>query len=142
MSDRKIELFIFDVYIAILKIEQTSSKFDNVQDLLHSYTDWDSVIREFEIIGEASKYLLKDKLINNTYQVIIDFRNIIVHEYFGIEPVEVWDIIFSDLGKFKEIILELICNIKEDLRKELVDSFLKDNEYLEFIIDKLILLKK
>ena len=32
--DRDIELFIFDIYIAILKIKKVSSKFDNVQDLL------------------------------------------------------------------------------------------------------------
>lgn len=41
--DRKIELFIFDVYIAILKIKKVASKFDNAEDLFHSFTDWDSV---------------------------------------------------------------------------------------------------
>ena len=56
--DRNVEMFVFDIFIAIQKIKDVSSKFDNVQDLLHSYTSWDSVIREFEIIGEASKYLL------------------------------------------------------------------------------------
>ncbi len=55
MSKRTIELFIFDIYLAILKIKNTSSKFNNVEDLLYSYTDWDSVIREFEIIGYNSK---------------------------------------------------------------------------------------
>ena len=56
MSKRQIELFVFDIFIAILKIEQTLEKCNNPQDLVYSYIDWDSVIREFEIIGEASKY--------------------------------------------------------------------------------------
>ena len=64
MSKRTIAFFIFDIFIAILKIEYTSSNFTNSQDLLHSYTDWDSVIREFEIIGEASKHLLKEGVIS------------------------------------------------------------------------------
>ncbi len=58
-TDRAIELFMFDCIIAITKIKKVASKFNKAQDLLHSFTDWDSVIREFEIIGEASKYLLK-----------------------------------------------------------------------------------
>jgi len=44
MSKRQIEFFVFDIFIAILKIEKTSSKFTNPQDLLHSYTDWDNEV--------------------------------------------------------------------------------------------------
>lgn len=65
--DRNIELFIFDIFVAIQKIKKVSNNFNNVQDLLHDFTSWDSVIREFEIIGEACKYLLRDKLIENNY---------------------------------------------------------------------------
>ena len=32
--DRNIELFFFDIYIAIQKITKVSNKFNNVQDLL------------------------------------------------------------------------------------------------------------
>ena len=50
---------MFDIKIAILKIKEVSSGFTNVDELLHNFTHWDSVIREFEIIGEASKYQVK-----------------------------------------------------------------------------------
>ena len=60
--DRDIELFIFDIYVAIQKIKKVVDKFDNAQNLLYDFTSWDSVIREFQIIGEASKYLLRDEL--------------------------------------------------------------------------------
>ena len=56
--DRVTEMFVFDIYIASLKIEKVVSEFDNAQTLLYDFRSWDSVIREFEIIGEASKYLL------------------------------------------------------------------------------------
>ena len=107
MSKREVEFFIFDIFIAILKIEQTSSKFTNPQNLLYSYTDWDSVIREFEIIGEASKYLLNENILQQEHRVVVDFRNVIIHEYFGIDPDEVWDIIHYKLKNFKKVILKI-----------------------------------
>ena len=139
--DRNIELFIFDIFIAIQKIKKVSSKFDNVDDLLHSFTDWDSVIREFEIIGEASKYLLRDKLVENSNQRIVDFRNQITHEYFGIDQDIVWGIINQKLTPFEQTILELIKNIEPSLKQELIESFIEDNHYLDFIIEALRELK-
>ena len=56
--DRVTEMFVLDIYIASLKIGKVVSEFDNAQALLHDFRSWDSVIREFEIIGEARKYLL------------------------------------------------------------------------------------
>ena len=135
--NRDIELFIFDVYIAILKIKEVSSKFSNVQDLLHNFTHWDSVIHEFEIIGEASKYLLRDNLLTKDYQVAVDFRNQITHEYFGVDQDVVWAIIHTDLDQFENIVLELIRNIKSDLKKELIESFMEDNKYLDFVAKEL-----
>ena len=139
--DRDIELFIFDIFIAIQKIKKVSSKFDNVNDLLHSFTDWDSVIREFEIIGEASKYLLRDKLLTKDYQIVVDFRNQITHEYFGIDQDIVWATIYNDLDIFQAIILELIDNIEPNLKQELIESFIEDNYYLDFVIKSLKELK-
>ncbi len=135
--DRPVEMFIFDIYVAILKIENTSSNFDNVQDLLYSYNHWDSVIREFEIIGEASKYLIKDELFSKKYQVLADFRNKITHEYFGIDQDIVWLIIYNDLHEIKNMVIELANNIESGLRQELIESFIEDNTYLDFIVKKL-----
>ena len=141
MSKRQIELFIFDIFIAVLKIEHTSAKFKNSQDLLHSYTDWDSVIREFEIIGEASKHLIKASILGKEYRFVVDFRNIIIHEYFGIEPEEVWNIINNDLKIFKNLIIQIINTLDKNLKAELIDSYIEDNKYLDFIVSSLKLLK-
>ena len=135
--DRDTELFIFDIYIAILKIRKVASKFDNVKDLLHSFTDWDSVIREFEIIGEASKYLLRDNLLDSYYRRMVDFRNNITHEYFGIDQDIVWGIIDQKIDDIENIILDLIKNIESELKEELITSFIEDNYYLDFVVKKL-----
>ncbi len=140
MSKREIDFFIFDIFVAIVKIENTVSKFDQAQDLLYSYTDWDSVIREFEIIGEASKYLLKENLLTRKHQSVVDFRNVIVHEYFGIDCDEVWDVVHTDLEQFRQVVLEIIKGIPKDLRDELIDAFREDNGYLDFVVKQLELL--
>ena len=135
--NRDVELFIFDIFVAIQKIKKVSSRFENVDDLLHDFMAWDSVIREFEIAGEASKYLLRDKLLNSQYQEVVDFRNQITHEYFGIDQDIVWTIIRVDLDGFEAIVIELINDIEPTLKQELIDSFIEDNSYLDFVVKSL-----
>ena len=140
--DRVVEMFVFDIFIAILKIKDTAKDFENVQDLLYSYRDWDSVIREFEIIGEASKYLIKSNLLDKEYRVVVDLRNYIIHKYFGISPERIWDIVYGgDLDELQNIILRVIDNIDRDLKIELIDSFVEDSKYLDFVVKELQALK-
>lgn len=135
--DRNIELFIFDIYIASLKIKEVANEFDNVQGLLHDFRSWDSVIREFEIIGEATKYLLRDNLLMKDYQIVVDLRNYIPHEYFGVSQDRIWNIIYTDLDTYINIILKLIDNIEPKLKRELVDAFVEDNKHLDFVLQAL-----
>lgn len=62
----------------------------------------DAVIRNFEIIGEASKNLsiaIKDKYSNVPWEEMYRLRNRISHEYFGIDYEIIWDIITRHLPK-------------------------------------------
>ena len=59
------------------------------------YKTVDAVIRNFEIIGEASKNLsisIKDKYSNVPWEEMYRLRNRISHEYFGIDYEIIWDI--------------------------------------------------
>jgi uncharacterized protein with HEPN domain len=136
-SGRSIELFIFDIYVALVKIRHISNDFANAQELLHDFRSWDSVIREFKIIGEASKYLLREEFLDREHQVIVDFRNQITHEYFGIDSEIVWTVIHQDLDIFEETIVRLIDSIAPDLKKELIETFIEDNHYLDFVVEAL-----
>ena len=133
MFNRTYELFLFDVYIAIVKIEKTVDKFDNAQTLLHDYNAWDSVIREFEIIGEATNYLIKNNILDETSRVVVDFRNLLIHNYFGIDAEEVYDVVKSDLPNFKSLITDKLSQIDNDLKNDLVEAYIQSNSYLEFV---------
>ena len=134
MSNRDVGFFIFDAYIAIIKIEKVASEFDTADELLHDFRSWDSVIREFEILGEASKHLLLENVLDPQYRKIVDFRNYINHAYFGIDENQVWNIVQNDLKTFKDIIKTLIEDMEQTAKKNLVESFTEDYKYLNFII--------
>ena len=65
----------------------------------------DAVIRNFEIIGEASSKLSKE--FRETYpevpwKSIIGLRNILIHDYLGVDIVAVWGNIKQELPTLKE----------------------------------------
>ena len=107
---RAIEFYLLDILIAADKVKRYTGNFDNAQSFLHSELEWDAVIRELEIIGEATKNLLKQNCIDSQYQSIVDFRNHIAHGYFGIDENIVWDVVSVLLDQFTS---ELHAIIKE-----------------------------
>ncbi|MGE0737951.1 HepT-like ribonuclease domain-containing protein [Sulfurimonas sp.] len=137
MSKRIFELFLFDIYIAILKIEFISSKFDNSETLKYDFISWDSVIREFEIIGEATNILIKNAMLEKENQIVVDFRNLLIHHYFGIDSEEVWDVIHNDLKVYKKLIISKIHTIEEELKSELINDISSENKHIEFIVEAL-----
>ncbi len=69
----------------------------------------DAVVRELEIIGEAANNL-SDEFKNGypkiPFRDMIDMRNILTHEYFGVNTKIVWDTCKEDLPNLKGIIKE------------------------------------
>lgn len=65
----------------------------------------DAVVRNLEIIGEATKRIPKDikaKYYAVEWQKIVGLRNILIHQYFGIDLEIIWDIVRNKLPKFEE----------------------------------------
>ena len=119
--------------LQLSRLKKTVDKFDNAQTLLHDYNAWDSVIREFEIIGEATNYLIKNNILDETSRVVVDFRNLLIHNYFGIDAEEVYDVVKSDLPNFKNQITDKLSQIDNDLKNDLIEAYIQSNSYLEFV---------
>lgn len=135
MSNRIMELFLFDIFVAIVKIEIVVSKFDSSEELLHDFVSWDSVMREFSIVGEATNMCIKENLVDSKYRVIVDFRNKIIHHYFGIDAEAVWNISNNELQDFKKYIIQKIEEIEDkNLQKELLLSFIDDNKNYKSVV--------
>ncbi len=125
MSKRDISIYIVDIYIAYDKIKRYIKSFKNGQQLLYSEIHWDATIRELQIIGEATKILLQNSIIKEEFRKIVNFRNQITHEYFGIDAEIVWDVVSQKLDYF---IKELNFIIKK--------NHIELNEAISFAIEE------
>jgi len=97
---------------AIGKIIQYSSGFDSGDDFLEANQAFDASLMNFIVIGEMVEKL-SDELIDATgneidWLKIKGFRNILAHNYFGVNAEEVWQIIHNSLPKLDFQIKELI----------------------------------
>ena len=95
MSKRTPDLLLEDILESAKKI-QKFTKGMSFDKFIHDEKTIDAVIRNFEIIGEASNRLsdeFKTKNSNIDWMRIKGFRNRIVHDYFGIDHSIVWKII-------------------------------------------------
>ena len=115
MSNRDITLYIVDIFIAIDKLEIYIKDFNTPDQLLYSDIHWDACIRELEIIGEATKFLLNNDLLDTQYRRIVNFRNQIIHGYFGIDENIVWDILKNKLPIYQVDLEEMIHSQNIDL---------------------------
>jgi len=109
MHKRKIVLK--SILEAIEKIEEYTKNFKDADSFYHDQKSFDATMMQFVVIGEMVVKLDEEfeSLHNDIpWKDIKDFRNIIAHNYFGIDADEIWDIISSELNELKQNIKKLI----------------------------------
>ncbi len=75
----------------------------------------DAVIRRIEIIGEAIKNVppqMKDRYPDIPWKRIAGMRDILIHEYFGVDLNLTWKVATAELDELRKKMLE----IKQDLQ--------------------------
>jgi uncharacterized protein with HEPN domain len=71
----------------------------------------DAVIRRIEVIGEATKHLpkeIKDRYSTVPWQKIAGMRDMLIHEYFGVDLELTWNVATKDIPRLKKEILRLM----------------------------------
>lgn len=71
----------------------------------------DAVIRNFEIIGEASNSIslvIQHAHPHIPWRQMIGLRNLLIHEYFGVDVDAVWQTAHTHLTDLKQQLLALI----------------------------------
>jgi uncharacterized protein with HEPN domain len=92
MPKRDADLLLIDIINCCNNIDEYVGTY-SYDEFINDKKTLDAVIRNFEIIGEASKMISEEIKINNPlieWRMMSDFRNILIHEYFGIDYEVVW----------------------------------------------------
>ena len=110
----KTKLIILSIIEAIEKIEEYTKEFNSAEEFYHDQKSFDATMMQFVIIGEMITKLNNDfKEKNNLipWQKIKDFRNIVAHNYFGIDSDEIWEIIDKSIPKLKKDIDKVLKKV-------------------------------
>jgi len=109
-SERTFRHFLEDIFESISKILNytESYDFDMFRDDERTV---DAVIRNLEIIGEASNKIpknIQEKYPTVPWDEMYRMRNKAIHEYFGVDHEIIWDIVVNylpeNLNQIKEIL--------------------------------------
>ncbi|MBU4245574.1 MAG: DUF86 domain-containing protein [Nanoarchaeota archaeon] len=113
MLKRSYKLFVEDILESMNRI-QAYTRNMNYEKFSENKLVVDAVIRNLEIIGEASKNIPLE--IRKLYSEIpwsrmLGLRNIAIHEYFGVDLSIIWQIVTKNIPETKPKIEVMLKNI-------------------------------
>jgi uncharacterized protein with HEPN domain len=110
MSERIDDVYLKDIIASIEAIEGYLSDI-SVEEFIANQMLQDSVVRRFEIIGEAANHIspqFKDKHPFIEWRLMSDMRNKLIHEYFGINISTLYETAMISLPELKPKILSIL----------------------------------
>ncbi len=110
-DDRIYLLHIRDAIQSVLEYTATGK-----ESFLADRKTQDAVVRNLEIIGEATKRLspsLKEAHTNISWKPIAGMRDKLIHDYFGVNLQLVWDVVERDLPVLRLKVSQLLQDLEE-----------------------------
>ncbi len=118
MSKRVFSLFLVDVLLALERISRFLAHCDDPEILYRDEMRYPAVLKQFEIVGEALRYLVDEPALahakDSSWRAAMALRNIIVHEYFGVNYRELFRIVVHDVPKFSKSFEKICEELKDD----------------------------
>ena len=106
MSERSDLVYLSDMLDSIGAIEQFVAGLD-FSAFVGDRKTYSATLRELEIIGEAAGKVsdeFKTRNLAIDWRTLKDFRNVLAHEYFGVNSEIVWDVVVNKLPVLKGLL--------------------------------------
>ncbi|MBS7626604.1 DUF86 domain-containing protein [Candidatus Bathyarchaeota archaeon] len=103
-------VYLKHILDAISRIEEYTKDI-RYEEFIGNHLVQDGVIRQLEIIGEATKRLSKEFKEENPeipWGDAAGMRNKLIHNYFGVDLDAVWDTVKKDIPKLKDKLKSII----------------------------------
>lgn len=113
---RNITVYIEDILESIKKIEDYTKSL-NKEEFHNNTLIQDAVLRRLEIIGEAVKHVPQDfrsKYPEIPWKKVAGMRDILIHQYFGVNLNRTWKVIDEDIADLKKKIRKIRKNIEDE----------------------------
>ncbi|MDF1592370.1 MAG: DUF86 domain-containing protein [Desulfobacterales bacterium] len=97
---------------------------DGKQAFLNDLRTQDAVIRNFEVIGEAAKRIPEEYRKGQPtipWRELSGFRDVLIHQYEGVNAAEVWQIVEKNLDPLRRAIVAILPPLNE-LEKEIAGN--------------------
>jgi uncharacterized protein with HEPN domain len=88
--------------------EDTKGDYDS---FMASHTHQDAVLRNLQTLAESTQRLAKEvkaKHLTVPWRSIAAFRNILVHNYLGVDLYRIWNIVQDDIPQLKTAIKRML----------------------------------
>jgi len=98
---REYKLYLRDILEAQERIREYTKKM-TYEEFAQSKITVDAVVRNLEVIGEAARKLspeIKKKSSEIEWRKIVAMRNVLTHEYFGVNTKIVWDVVQNKIDQ-------------------------------------------
>jgi uncharacterized protein with HEPN domain len=105
MSSRSPKLYVDDIVQACQDILDFTKETSDADGLEKDRKTFLAVVRSLEIIGEAARQMprsFKEKHPEIPWREIASLRNVIAHEYFGLDKTILWDVIQTQIPTLRE----------------------------------------
>ncbi len=108
-------LYVKTIILSIEKIFLYSSSYTDADNFYHDLKSFDATMIHFINIGEMIERIdgsIKDSYPHIPWRDIKDFRNLVAHNYFGIDADEIWDIIKNHLPKLENSMNKILKDME------------------------------